>query len=236
MLPATPTPLALLAHGAGSSAEFVLRTLGPVLAERGWSAASWCRTPGASPYDDLLALAGQLRPGLVGGVSLGAHAAAAWAAATGYTGRLLLVMPAWTGTPGRVAAASAAAAAEVERDGVTAVVGRVVAAAHPWAAAAVARDWPRYGTEGLTTELRAAATAPAPTLAELGRIRATTHVIGLAGDPLHPVTVAKEWAAAVPGASLHVVPLPPAAAPDLAGAVRAALWAASGTGPTQRRP
>ncbi|MFL6139968.1 MAG: alpha/beta fold hydrolase [Frankiaceae bacterium] len=227
-LPAGP-PTALLAHGAGSSAEFVLRAFGGALGGLGYRTVSWQqdgRGGAAAAEAALDRLATALRPALVGGVSLGAHAAAAWAARTGYAGRLLLVMPAWSGRPGRTGLAALAAADEIARLGLPAALARVRAAAHPWVAAELALAWPRYGAAGLVEALRAAAVSRAPTPAELGRIAAPTALVALSGDPLHPAAVAAGWARLIPAARLVTVPLGPAdraAGPDLGAAAAVAL-------------
>jgi len=143
---------------------------------------------------------------LVGGVSLGAHVAARWAAASrpGLDG-VLFVLPAWTGVPGAVAAATAASAELVERLG---TAGALAAAgtAVGWVAAELAAAWPAYG-DGLAASLRAAAAAPGPTPAELAALPVPAGLVTFADDPLHPAAVAREWAAAIPHAAVRELPL-----------------------------
>lgn len=224
-------PVALLAHGAGSTAEFVLRTFGPTLGALSWRVASWDAVPAAggsadrSPAD-LGRFVADLGAGLVGGVSRGAHLAARWAAASPgrHDGvRLLLALPAWTGAPGPVGAAATTAADELERDGLPAVLARLRRTAHPWAAFEVERAWSTYDEQALVGALRTAAVAQGPSLDELATIDRPCGIIGLAGDPLHPLEVAERWSGTIAEARLEVVALRRDAAPDLAGAARRLL-------------
>lgn len=205
-------PVAVLLPGAGSSASFVTRAFGPVLAERGYSLVAVPPEPGP---DVVAAAAAALdsareeygsRLGIVGGVSLGAHVAARWAAAhPGSVEGLLLAFPAWTGPPGPVAAATAGAAAEVERLGIEGAVEAARAGAVGWVADELAAAWPAYG-DALPATLRAAA-APGPTVAELASIDVPVGLAACVDDPLHPFAVAERWAAALPHALLARLPL-----------------------------
>jgi pimeloyl-ACP methyl ester carboxylesterase len=144
---------------------------------------------------------------LVGGISLGAHAAALWSLRGGRARELVLAMPAWTGQPGPVAALTAATASAVQAFGIERELARVttVAADDDWVLDELRRGWRTYDDALLAAALRAAASSPGPTLDELSRISTRTAVVALADDPLHPETVARQWAAIVPGASLAVV-------------------------------
>jgi pimeloyl-ACP methyl ester carboxylesterase len=141
---------------------------------------------------------------------------------------LLLVLPAWTGPPGAVAAATAASADTVDRlgtDGALAAAGDAV----PWVAAELAAAWPAYGT-GLAASLRAAAGGPGPTVAELAGLDVPAGVVAFTDDPLHPYGVAREWAGALPRAGLRALTLADAAADRavLGHAALAALAEATG--------
>jgi len=118
---------------------------------------------------------------------------------------LLLALPAWTGQPGTVAAATAASADLVERLG-TAGALATAGTAVKWVAAELAAAWPAYGAR-LAASLRAAAASSGPTLAELAAIAVPVGVVTFADDPLHPATVAREWAAALPRAAVRELPL-----------------------------
>jgi pimeloyl-ACP methyl ester carboxylesterase len=261
--------IAVILPGAGSSADFVARAFGPALRAAGYELVAPAPVPGPGlvrdavrALDDAAAACGPaLR--LVGGVSLGAHLAARWAAARTPGGRtpagrtpagrtpagrtpgdptcagrggvagprpagLLLALPAWTGPPGPVAAATGAAAEVVDRlgtDGALAAAGTAV----PWVAAELAAAWPGYG-DRLAASLRAAAAAPGPSRAELASLRVPAGLVAFADDPLHPYGVAQEWAATVPSAALRTLHLADLAAdPAVLGtAALAALSEASG--------
>jgi pimeloyl-ACP methyl ester carboxylesterase len=199
--------VAVILPGAGSSAEFVARAFGRALHTAGYGLVAPDPVPGPGlvtsafrSLDECLDRYGD-RLRLVGGVSLGAHVAARWAVDRAGLAGLLLAMPAWTGAPGPVAAATAASAGVVDRLG---TAGALAAAgtAVPWVAAELALAWPRYGP-ALGASLRAAAGAAGPTIAELAGIRAPAGLVACADDPLHPYGVAAQWAAALPQAVLR---------------------------------
>jgi pimeloyl-ACP methyl ester carboxylesterase len=201
----------ILSHGAGSTGEFLSR-------------AFPSRACGLATYylDDrtgsVLAIAEQLaasaarhrrrhRRVLIGGVSIGAHAAAlaATGPAAGVIDGLVLALPAWTG-PAPAGSPTRAAAAEVAASGCDAVLDRLCddpRFATDWVVAELRRAWP--GRSGLAAELAVAADAAAPAVADLRAIDAPALVIALSGDPFHPVGVARAWASAIPRAELvHV--------------------------------
>lgn len=204
---------AVLVHGAGSTGDAAVRLLGP--AATGFEVRV---VDAQGPFDEVVgriaALASALatdgrRLSFAGGISLGAHAVASWAAAA--AGRdlpeLVLAMPAWTGPPEAVAALTAASADEIERDGTAGILARLVAGApDDWVVDELVRAWADADPAALARSLRAAAASRAPTLDELSLIRARVVVVALADDPLHPASVAESWAEAIPGARLVIVP------------------------------
>jgi pimeloyl-ACP methyl ester carboxylesterase len=120
-------PRAVIAHGSGSSPDFVRRAFGPALDDAGFALVALDERSG-----DVSVVLAALRSAvestgavLVGGVSLGAHAAALLAAERGDLAGVLLVLPAWSGPPNAVARLSATAADDVERRGLAAAVARV---------------------------------------------------------------------------------------------------------------
>jgi pimeloyl-ACP methyl ester carboxylesterase len=203
--------VAVLLPGAGSSARFVTRAFGGPLRAAGYALVA----PEPEPGPDLVGAAFRAldaaaaaygdRLRVVGGVSLGAHAAVRWACSRAGLDGLLLALPAWTGPPGPVAAATAASADLVERLG---TAGALAAAGNAvgWVAAELAAAWPAYG-DRLAASLRAAAESPGPTFAELAAVTAPAGVVTFADDPMHPAAVAREWAAALPRAALVELPL-----------------------------
>jgi pimeloyl-ACP methyl ester carboxylesterase len=142
---------------------------------------------------------------LVGGISLGAHVAARWAASApqGRLSGLLLALPAWTGPPGAAPAALAArlTAAQVREGGVPAALACVAADAPAWLAAELARAWPRHGA-GLAPALEAAAAEVGPTEAELAALDVPAGVAALVDDPVHPLAVARRWQGLLPRSAL----------------------------------
>jgi pimeloyl-ACP methyl ester carboxylesterase len=217
--------VAVLLHGAGSCPETAVRLLGgavpagvPVLAPA-WRGSV---AEAVSALEDAVQGAETV---LVAGLSLGAHAAALWAARSGTHVELLLAMPAWTGPPGEVAAATLAAAGDVAARGSASVLAALAAdpvAAHDWVLDELARGWATYDDVGLVDALQAAAASDGPTVDDLARIQSPTAVVAFDGDPLHPRAVAEQWADAIPGARLAVVdrhrPLADRAALGRAGA------------------
>ncbi len=172
----------------------------------------------------------------VGGVSLGAHAAVRWACTDplppGLEG-LLLVMPAWTGPPGPVAALTGAAADEVASLGPAAVVDRLRSdpgTRDDWVVAALADGWASYDTPGLVAALRSAAGSPGPDLAAMAAVAVPAGIAALEGDPLHPAQVAAQWAETLPRAAMvRVERHAPAAGRGLLGAAAWQAWRATGS-------
>jgi pimeloyl-ACP methyl ester carboxylesterase len=208
-------PVAVILPGAGSSAGFVARAFGGPVRAAGYELVAPPPVPGAGvvaaarrALDEAAATYGtSLR--LVGGVSLGAHTAARWAVGRSGLSGLLLVLPAWTGPPGVVAAATAASADAIDRlgtPGALAAAGTAV----PWVAAELAAAWPAYGDQ-LAASLRAAAAAPGPTRAELASLAVPAGLVAFTDDPLHPHEVARTWAGALPRACLRTLRLADAA-------------------------
>jgi pimeloyl-ACP methyl ester carboxylesterase len=200
-------------HGAGSTRDAVIRLLGPAAPD-----AELLAVDGRGDLDTVVdriastssAVAAEgRRLALAGGISLGAHAVATWAAGSRGTDlpALVLTMPAWIGTPDAVAALTAASADEIEREGTAGILARLTAGAGgDWVVEELVAAWTDADPATLPRSLRAAASSRAPTLEELARIRARTVVVALADDPLHPQSVAEAWADAIPGARLVVVP------------------------------
>jgi len=166
-------------------------------------------------------------PVLVGGVSLGAHVAARWAAAAprGRVAGLLLALPAWTGLPHAAPAAVAArrTAAQARRGGVAAAVA-ASAGAPSWLVAELGRAWAGYGA-GLAPAFEAAAEEPAPSTAELAGLDVPVGVAALVDDPVHPLEVAQEWHAALPRSALVTTTLAAFGAdPGALGRAAALAW------------
>jgi pimeloyl-ACP methyl ester carboxylesterase len=232
--------VALLLHGAGSSPQVVAELLAEAVPRGARSVAPDLRGTTESAVRVLDALAadavpghGDRRIGLVAGISLGAHAAALWAARSGRDVPLGLVMPAWTGPPDDAAHATASSAALLRARGRARVLADLrvdQGTADDWVVDALHRGWAAYDDDGaLAGALDAAASSPGPTLDDLARITGPTAVVALADDPMHPESVARDWAAALPRGELVVVARDAVSSdPDALGrAVRQGLGAAT---------
>jgi pimeloyl-ACP methyl ester carboxylesterase len=211
-------PAAVVAHGAGSTGEFVARAFGPALAAaghrlvapdlRGHGSSTALHDPAlhstAAHAQDLLAVADRVSASILGGVSLGAHVALRCAAVCAVDG-LLLVMPAWTGSGGATAAAHAGWADELAEVGVRRVLERI--SREPgvprWVVDELSAAWPRHDPASLVAALRAVAASPGPTRGELTVVSVPAGVVAATDDPAHPLTAARTWADAMPRAVLR---------------------------------
>ena len=161
-------------------------------------------------------------PIAVGGVSIGAAVAAGWAYEhPGDAVAVLAALPAWTGAPGDAPAAIAArhSAQQLRHDGLAATTNQMRASSPPWLADELARSWQSQWPH-LPDAMTEAATYIAPTRAQLQRLAVPMGIAAAVDDPIHPIEVGREWAAAAPHAALRTVTL------DQIGADPAALGAA----------
>jgi pimeloyl-ACP methyl ester carboxylesterase len=224
----------VVAHGAGSSPGVAVAAFGSVSAHSFWLAGHGPAGDGGTARDGLADDGGtardgladdgaadrarldeavsRLRPELVAGISYGAHQVARWAAERGPRGlrrrgvdRLALLLPAWTGAPGQVAAATATQADEFDRIGVAAALVRIRAEHPGWVAEALAESWPLHAPARFTAALRAVAVSRGPTAEELAGLRLPVTVVASAADPLHPAAVAAQWAGLLPAGRLVTV-------------------------------
>jgi pimeloyl-ACP methyl ester carboxylesterase len=196
---------AVVLPGSGSDEVFIRSVFAGALAGVGVELVAPAPRRGADVVTGYrAALDAAPGPVVVGGISLGAHVAARWAAAAapGRVAGLLLALPAWTGPPGAAPAALAArwTASRARSGGVAAAVA-AAADAPAWLAAELGRAWAGYGA-GLAPALAAAAAEPAPTAAELAGLDVPVGLAALVDDPVHPLAVAEGWHAALPRSAL----------------------------------
>lgn len=195
---------AVLLPGTASDEVFVASVFARPLAQAGFSLVAPA-SRGVREHVEALDTAWDGVPLLVGGVSLGAHVAAAWAVRhPERCAGVLVALPAWHGAAGGAPAALAAAASAsvVESAGADAALVGV----DGWLGAELRRAWPRYGAR-LAEVLREAAGSSAPTLAELGGLGAPVGVAACTDDPVHPLGIAREWVGALPRAALRTTTL-----------------------------
>lgn len=204
MTSAIRLPAAVLLPGTGSDEVFVRSVFAGPLAALGVPLITPAPAAGAAVAEEFLAgldrLADRHGTLLVGGISFGAHLAAEWAVANpGRCGGLLAALPAWNGESGRAPAALAATVTAdlVAAEGVDGAVAQAEAGSPGWLAEELGRAWRRHG-DGLEAGLRVAAGRAAPTVEALKGLDVPAGVGACVDDPIHPASVAQEWAEALP--------------------------------------
>jgi pimeloyl-ACP methyl ester carboxylesterase len=219
---------AVLLPGTGSDDVFVQTVFAGPLAAAGLRLVAPVPAHGSGlvrrQLADLDAAADRYGPIVAGGISLGAHVAAEWAAANpSRCAGLLLAMPGWLGDPTDAPGAltAGAGAAAVDADGLAATLAAATADVPDWLADELRRAWTRAGA-ALADSLRVAVDRPAPTADVLRAITVPVGVAGCVDDPVHPIGTATEWAAALPAAELRTITLAELGA-DRAALGRAAL-------------
>lgn len=214
----------VLLPGTGSDDDYVYRAFSGPLREVGATLVAPPPRPDGLVEGYLAALDDAARDGPigVGGVSIGAAVAAAWALAhPGRTVAVLAALPAWAGPPGDAPAALAArhSAGQLRADGLAVTTAQMRASSPPWLADELTRSW-RAQWPQLPDAMDEAAAYVAPSCAELARLAAPLAVAAAVDDPIHPLQVAVDWVAAAPRAALRTVTL------DQMGTDTAALGAA----------
>lgn len=201
----------VLLPGTGSDDDYLRRAFGEPLRQAGATMVAVSPRPRAlvAGYRRALDEAAEAGPIAVGGVSLGAAVAAAWALERPDDAvAVLAALPAWTGPPDGAPASLSArqTAAALRRDGLAATTEAMRSSSPPWLADELARSWRRQWP-GLPDALEEAAGYVAPTAAEMGDLRTPLAVVGASDDPIHPPEVARQWAATAPRAALRWVSL-----------------------------
>lgn len=210
--------------GTGSDDDYVARAFAGPLGETGALVLTPPPRPGqlVASYRAALDDAAHAGPIAVGGVSIGAAVATAWALQhPDRTLAVLAALPAWTGAPDGAPAALAAqhSADELRRQGLAVTTAQMRASSPLWLGEELARSW-RGQWPQLPDAMDEAASYVAPSQAELGRLAAPLGVAAAIDDPIHPLAVGVEWVNAAPHAALRTLTL------DEIGADPAALGAA----------
>jgi pimeloyl-ACP methyl ester carboxylesterase len=215
---------AVVLPGTGSDDDYVTRAFGGPLRDAGATLLAPPPQPTRLIDGYLHGLDDAARGGpiVVGGVSIGAAVAAAWALRhPDRTVAVLAALPAWTGPPGEAPAAVAArySAQQLRDDGLESTTTQMRASSPPWLADELTRSW-RSQWPDLPDAMDEAAGYVAPTDGQLQRLTAPMGVAAAADDPIHPLEVGRHWAAVAPHAALRMVTL------DQIGADPSALGAA----------
>jgi pimeloyl-ACP methyl ester carboxylesterase len=214
----------VLLPGTGSDHDYVYRAFAAPLQNVGALLVTPAPEPDRLIAGYLSALDGAALDGpiCVGGVSIGAAVAAAWALAhPDHTVAVLAALPAWAGAPGEAPAALMArySASRLRTEGLTATTAQMQASSPAWLADELTRSW-RAQWPQLPDAMDEAAAYIAPTLTELSRLTAPLGVAAAVDDPIHPLQAGVDWVAAAPRAALKTVTL------DQIGAHTPALGAA----------
>jgi pimeloyl-ACP methyl ester carboxylesterase len=213
-------PAVVVAHGVGSTGEFAARCWSGCV-EAGYRLVTYDlrghgeSTPLPDPADhalgrhvaDLAALAREVGARVVGGTSLGAHVAAAFAASGAPLDAVLLAIPGWLGAP--TVTAHALFADELVLYGVPPTLARIGRDPNVprWVVIELERAWTRHDPASLLAAFRAVAADAAPDPAALTRVHAAAGVVGLVDDPGHPFAAAEAYAGALPRAALESLTL-----------------------------
>lgn len=215
---------AVVLPGTGSDDDYVTRAFGGPLRDAG---AHLLAPPPQSKglvdgYLNDLADAAVDGPIAVGGVSIGAAVAVAWALRhPDRAVAVLAALPAWTGAPDDAPAALAArhSARQLRDVGLAATTAQMRASSPAWLAEELTRSW-RSQWPDLPDAMEEAAGYVAPTRTQLRRLTTPMGIAAARDDPIHPLDVGLAWADAAPRAAVHTITL------DQLGADPATLGAA----------
>ncbi|HZA09120.1 alpha/beta hydrolase [Mycobacterium sp.] len=201
----------VLLPGTGSDDDYVYRAFSGPLHDVGALVMAQPPQPDGliGGYTGALDSAAREAPIAVGGVSIGAAVAAAWALAhPGRAVAVLAALPAWTGSPEVAPAALAArqSAHALRRDGLVAATAQMRSTSPEWLADELTRSWVGQWPD-LPDALEEASRYVAPSCRELEGLAAPMGVVSAVDDPVHPLEVGVEWVAAAPRAALRTVTL-----------------------------
>lgn len=201
----------VLLPGTGSDDEYLRRAFGGPLRRAGAHLVAVRPQPEdlLAGYRRALDAAAVAGPIAVGGVSLGAAMAAAWALANpGRVVAVLAALPPWSGAPGEAPGAVSArhTAALLRHEGLAATTAAMREGSPGWLAEELSRSW-RHQWPRLPEAMEEAAAFVAPTTAELAALSVPMGIAACPDDPVHPIAVALDWAAAAPRSAVRAVTL-----------------------------
>jgi pimeloyl-ACP methyl ester carboxylesterase len=201
----------VLLPGTGSDDDYVYRAFSDALHDVGAVVVAVSPQPDRliEGFRDELDNAARCDPIAVGGVSIGAAVATAWALAhPRHAVAVLAALPAWTGPPEVAPAALAArhSAEVLRRDGLVSAIAQMRSSSPAWLADELTRSWVGQWPS-LPDAMDEAARYVAPTCGELEGLTVPMGVAAATDDPVHPVEVAAEWVSAAPQAALRTVTL-----------------------------
>jgi pimeloyl-ACP methyl ester carboxylesterase len=202
---------AVLLPGTGSDDDYVYRAFSVAL----HAAGAVVVTPPPQPdrlidgYVCELDNAARSGPIAVGGISIGAAVAVNWALAhRDRAVAVLAALPPWTGSPESAPAALAAkySADVLRRDGLVSATAQMQASSPRWLADELTRSWVGQWP-ALPDAMEQASRYCAPTCAELAGLSTPMGVVAATDDPVHPLEIGLEWAAAAPRAAMRTITL-----------------------------
>ncbi|ANE81032.1 hypothetical protein A7U43_18600 [Mycobacterium adipatum] len=202
----------VLLAGTGSDDDYVYRAFSGPLHEVGAIVVTPAPEPRRLVAGYLDAVDDAARSGApiaVGGVSIGAAVATAWALRHPSAAvAVLAALPAWSGAPANAPAALTArhSARQLRDEGLAATIAAMQAGSPGWLAAELTRSWLAQWP-ALPDAMDEAAAYVAPTVDELGTLTVPLALVAAVDDPVHPADVAVEWAAAARHAALRTVTL-----------------------------
>ncbi|TEA01089.1 alpha/beta fold hydrolase [Mycobacteroides salmoniphilum] len=197
--------------GTGSDDDFITRAFGPALSGAGATLVAVRPEPNDLVNGYLRALDRAARGGpiVVGGMSIGTAVALTWALRNpGATVAVLAAMPAWTGRPeNSPASVSARVTAESLRsDGLAAVTAAMQASSPAWLAAELTRSW-AVQWPGLPNAMEEVSAFENPAADDIRGLTVPLAVAAATDDPIHPLTVARDWVSWAPHAALRTFTL-----------------------------
>lgn len=200
---------AVLLPGTGSDDDYLSRAFAGPLSDAGAVPVAVRPDPAGLVAGYLRALdaAAESGPIIVGGVSLGAAVAAAWALDhPDRTVGVLAALPAWSGAPGDAPASLSArhTAALLRRDGLASTTAAMRSTSPAWLGDELARSW-KQQWPALPDALDEASAYVAPTLAALHAMAVPMGVVAADDDAIHPIAVARAWVSAAPRAALRTI-------------------------------